>query len=65
MHYYLDALEEYKLTLENEHKKKIVTHEANKKKVSEERQRVFQEAFKTDLEIYKNLGTIPSKFLIN
>ncbi|CAH0546810.1 unnamed protein product [Brassicogethes aeneus] len=54
-----ESLGSFKTNLETDHQKKILKHEANKKKILEERQKVFQEAFKSDLEVYKNLGTIP------
>nr|CAI5861683.1 unnamed protein product [Callosobruchus analis] len=54
-----DAFETTKCALEENHKKKVVDYEASKKLVMEERQKVFQEAFKLDLELYKRSGTIP------
>ncbi|CAG9764727.1 unnamed protein product [Ceutorhynchus assimilis] len=54
-----EKLDKLKQSLEEEYKKKLSEHESNKKLILEERQKVFQEAFKSDLEVYKNLGTIP------
>ncbi|CAH1977351.1 unnamed protein product [Acanthoscelides obtectus] len=48
-----------KSALEENYKKKVVEYEASKKLIMEERQKVFQDAFKTDLELYKTSGTIP------
>jgi len=49
-------------SLEEDYRKKLADSEESKKNILEERQKVFQEAFKSDLELYKSLGTIPSRF---
>ncbi|XP_066143758.1 dysbindin protein homolog [Euwallacea fornicatus] len=55
----LAALEKVQSALEEEYQKKVLEMESSKKLLLEERQKVFHEAFKSDLEVYKNLGTIP------
>lgn len=54
-----ESLESFKNTLEENHSKKVAEYEAKKKNVMEQRQKTFQDAFKSDLEIYKSLGTLP------
>lgn len=54
-----DNFEKLKTSIELEHSRKVREYETNKQQVLEERQKVFQDAFKLDLETYKNLGTIP------
>ncbi|KAG5897134.1 hypothetical protein JTB14_025087 [Gonioctena quinquepunctata] len=54
-----ESLETFKSNLNEKHTKKIADYDASKKIVLEERQKVFQDAFKTDLEMYKSMGTIP------
>lgn len=54
-----EALDNFKHSLEENHSKKVCEYEASKKTLMEERQKVFQEAFKSDLELYKNSGTVP------
>lgn len=54
-----EQLDQLKTKLENEYQEAIKAHEESSKKMLEERQKVFQEAFKSDLEVYKTLGTIP------
>lgn len=48
-----------KIALEAKHLKKVEQYESGKKAVMKERQQVFQDAFRSDLETYKNLGTVP------
>ncbi|XP_023029892.2 dystrobrevin binding protein dysbindin [Leptinotarsa decemlineata] len=55
------SLESLKVAWREEHLKKIEEYEASRKVLLEERQRAFQDAFKTDLELYKSLGTLPEK----
>ncbi|XP_044745451.1 dysbindin protein homolog [Coccinella septempunctata] len=45
--------------LEQERKEELEKAERDKAKIMEERQKVFQEAFQNDLEIFKALGQIP------
>ncbi|KAL1500767.1 hypothetical protein ABEB36_006212 [Hypothenemus hampei] len=54
-----ESLNDLKRTLEDEYQKKALVVEASKKVHLEERQKVFQEAFKHDLNVFKTLGTIP------
>ncbi|CAG9859577.1 unnamed protein product [Phyllotreta striolata] len=60
-----ESFEKYKTELEKKHLKKVEEYEASKKALMQERQQVFQDAFKTDIEMYKNLGTVPSKINSN
>ncbi|XP_066254971.1 dysbindin protein homolog [Euwallacea similis] len=55
----LATLEKMQSALEEEYQKKVLEVESSKKLLLEERQKVFHEAFKSDLEVYKSLGTIP------
>lgn len=59
---FAESLKAFEASLKEKHEKAAAEAELKKKKELEERQQVFHEAFKTDLEIYKNFGTIPSKF---
>lgn len=54
-----ESLEKFQIKLEESHDKKVAEYEASKKAVQQERQKVFQDAFKTDMELYKSMGTIP------
>ncbi|VEN57478.1 unnamed protein product [Callosobruchus maculatus] len=54
-----DAFETTKCALQENHQKKVADYEASKKLLMEERQKVFQDAFKLDLELYKTSGTMP------
>lgn len=54
-----ENFDKLKVSLELEHSKKVKEYEISKQKILEERQKVFQDAFKSDLETYKNLGMIP------
>lgn len=58
---FIETFQQFKDILEENYQKNVQTHDTEKQKQLEERQKVFQEAFKSDLEVYKNLGTIPSK----
>lgn len=60
-----ETFEKMEASVKLEHSKKIEEYEAKKEKILEERQKVFQDAFKSDLEIYKNLGSIPKNNEIN
>lgn len=60
-----ESFEKMEASAKLEHSKKIEEYEVKKKKILEERQKVFQDAFKSDLEAYKNLGTIPKNSEIN
>lgn len=48
--------------LSSKHAQDVVKHELKQKKMLEERQQVFEEAFRKDIETYKSLGEIPSKY---
>lgn len=54
-----------KISLQEQYSKKVEDFEISKQKVSKKRQKDFQDAFKSDIEIYKNTGTIPKKELVN
>lgn len=54
-----ENFEKIKTTVELQHSTKMKEYETSKQKISEERQKVFQDAFKSDLETYKSSGTIP------
>ncbi|XP_030756510.1 dysbindin protein homolog isoform X2 [Sitophilus oryzae] len=60
---HLIALESFKVrkneSLEEGYQNKVREYELRTKDMLEMRQKVFHEAFKTDLEIYKSQGTIP------
>lgn len=62
---FIANLEVFRSNLAKEHAKNILDHEIKEKLKLEERQKVFQEAFKDDLEVYKNLGAIPSSELFS
>lgn len=49
----------FKESLEEGYQNKVREYELRTKDMLEMRQKVFHEAFKTDLEIYKSQGTIP------
>lgn len=57
----VDTLNKLKESLDKHYVEQVAKFEISKKHVLEERQKVFQDAFKGDLEVYKTLGTIPSK----
>ncbi|XP_017773580.1 PREDICTED: dysbindin protein homolog [Nicrophorus vespilloides] len=52
-------LETCRLDLANKHAQRVSDIEHKNKRTLQERQQVFQEAFKNDLETYKILGAIP------
>ncbi|XP_060529084.1 dysbindin protein homolog [Cylas formicarius] len=54
-----ERLVNLKLMSEKEYHREVEQVETSKKLLLEERQKVFQEAFKNDLELYKSLGSIP------
>lgn len=54
-------LETLRADLASKHAQSVIDHELRHKQVLQERQQAFQEAFQTDLKIYKEEGTIPSK----
>ncbi|EFA06602.1 dysbindin [Tribolium castaneum] len=54
-----ESLKAFEASLKEKHEKAVAEFDLKKKKELEERQQVFHEAFKSDLEIYKNSGTIP------
>ncbi|XP_022907925.2 dysbindin protein homolog isoform X1 [Onthophagus taurus] len=52
-------LENARSNLASKHAQNVIEHELKQRQLLKERQQVFQEAFKRDLETYKSLGTIP------
>ncbi|KAF7274371.1 hypothetical protein GWI33_012957 [Rhynchophorus ferrugineus] len=54
-----ESLKYLQQSLEDNYQQKLKDHDIKKKSQLEERQKVFQEAFRSDLETYKHLGTIP------
>lgn len=52
-------LEILRAELSKKHEQEVMENEVKKREAMQERQLVFQDAFKTDLETYKALGTIP------
>ncbi|XP_050311688.1 dysbindin protein homolog [Anthonomus grandis grandis] len=54
-----ESLRKLTQELDEEYQRKLEEFESSKKSILEERQKVFQEAFKNDLEVYRSLGTIP------
>lgn len=54
-----DTFQKVKATLEMEHTNRVKEYEASKQKMLKERQKVFNDAFKSDIETYKSLGTVP------
>ncbi|KAK9745969.1 hypothetical protein QE152_g6453 [Popillia japonica] len=52
-------LEKARVVLSSKHAQDVVKHELKQKKMLEERQQVFEEAFRKDIETYKSLGEIP------
>ncbi|ENN71378.1 hypothetical protein YQE_11925, partial [Dendroctonus ponderosae] len=54
-----DNLNKLKESLDKHYVQQVAKFENSKKHVLEEREKVFQDAFKGDLEVYKSLGTIP------
>lgn len=55
----MEELQEYRNYLANKHAKSMLDQDLKEKLKLQERQEVFQDAFKSDLETYKTLGTIP------
>lgn len=63
--YYPANLEALRIELASKHAQSVIDHELKQKQVLQERQQAFQEAFQTDMKIYKEAGVIPSmKILI-
>ncbi|CAG9836723.1 unnamed protein product [Diabrotica balteata] len=56
-----DSLASFKTELNAKHLKTIEEYEIKKNAVLAERQQVFQDAFKSDLEMYKTSGAIPGR----
>lgn len=54
--------EKLRMELAAKHTQSVMEQELKQKRMLEERQQAFEEAFNNDLEIYKSLGTIPSEF---
>ncbi|GAB0091287.1 Dysbindin protein homolog [Sergentomyia squamirostris] len=55
----LAALEKVREELAKKHADNVMNHELKMRKVQQERQSVFQDAFQDDLKFYKEQGTIP------
>lgn len=62
-------METLRVELVGKHAQSAINYELKHKQVLQERQKTFQEAFQSDMKIYKEAGTIPSKcnktFLLN
>lgn len=61
----LANLENLRVELTEKHTQSVMEHEKKQKHTLQERQKAFQEAFQTDLQLYKEAGTLPSKFNIH
>ena len=55
-------METYRQKIAVEHQQRIKDHEEKLRKIQKERQAVFDDAFRNDLEEYKQKGHICSKF---
>ena len=55
-------METYRQKIAAEHQQRIKDHEEKLRKIQKERQAVFDDAFRNDLEEYKQKGHICSKF---
>lgn len=62
--YFSGHLEQVRTELATKHAQNVINHELKQKDLLKERQQVFQEAFNTDLETFKELGAIPSMYYI-
>lgn len=58
----LANLEMLRVELVEKHTKSVSEFERKQKEKLQERQKAFQEAFQTDLQLYKQAGTLPSKY---
>lgn len=58
----LEELELYRQKVAAEHQQRIKDHEEKLRQIQKERQAVFDDAFRNDLEEFKQKGHIPSKF---
>lgn len=58
-------MELFRQKIATEHQQRIKDHEENLRKIQKERQAVFDDAFRHDLEEFKQKGHIPSKFYEN
>lgn len=61
----LANLENLRMDLAEKHTQSVMEYEKRQKQMLQERQKAFQEAFQTDLQMYKEAGTIPSKSISN
>lgn len=59
----LANLEALRLQLAERHTQSVSEYECRQKQLLQERQQVFAEAFQSDLQQYKQQGTIPSKYI--
>lgn len=57
----LANLEALRLELAEKHVQSVTEFERKQQQTLQERQRAFQDAFQTDLQLYKEAGTLPSK----
>lgn len=56
----LNELEQYRQKIADQHQQKIQAHDQHLKQLQKERQAVFDDAFRGDLEEYKQSGQLPS-----
>lgn len=59
----LGNLENLRVDLAEKHTQSVMAHEKRQKQMLQERQKAFQDAFQTDLQLYKEAGSLPSKSL--
>lgn len=58
---FLEDLEVFRQKVAAEHQQRIKEHEIKLRNIQKERQAVFDDAFRNDLEEFKQKGHIPSK----
>lgn len=58
----LANLETLRLELAEKHTQSVMEYEIKQKQILQERQKTFQEAFQTDLQLYKQAGQLPSNY---
>lgn len=57
----LESLKNFESMLKEKYDESTKKFDLRKKQELEEKQQIFQEAFRNDLEVFKNSGTLPSK----
>lgn len=57
------ALDQVRQELVDKHATNVRQYEQKLRSIQQERQAVFQDAFQNDLQIYRQSGTIPSKYI--